>query len=102
MVNNNTTTSASKDSNDDEYFIAEICVSIDDLCRQNKTLEDNVHHIQQCQQGTNMVEELEVLDPQPLSDKIWEASVLEKINFPSLAKFDRCIIPYEHVASFNV
>lgn len=102
MVNKKTTASASKDSNDDEYFIAEICVSIYDLCRQNKTLEDNVQHIQQCQQGTNMVEELEVLYPQPLSDKIWEASVLEKFKFPSLAKFDRCIIPYEHVASINV
>lgn len=37
--------------------------SMDDLRYQNQALEDNVPHIKKCQQGTNMMDELEVLDP---------------------------------------
>lgn len=48
-----------------------------------------------------MVDEFEVLDPQLLSEEIWEASVSRNFKPPSLAKFDGCSDPYKHVASIN-
>ena len=74
MVNKKVTTLANSESNDDEDDMAEMCVAMDDLRRQNKILEDNVFHIQQCQQEDDPIEEIEILDPQPLSDEIQRGS----------------------------
>lgn len=60
-------------------------IAKNDLHCQTQTLEDNLLHIQQRQQETNMVDELEVLDPQSLSDEIWQTPILENFNPPSLA-----------------
>lgn len=48
-----------------------------------------------------MVDELEVLDPQPLSNEIWETLVSQSFKPPSLANFDEHNDPYEHMASIN-
>lgn len=48
---------------------------MDDLHIHNQTLEDNILHIQHRQHDTNMMGELEVLDPQPLLYEIWEVLV---------------------------
>lgn len=71
------------------------------VSRYNQTLEDCVFHIQQFQQETNMINELNAFDPQPLLDDIWKESLLENFKPPSLAKFDECSDPYKHVTSIN-
>lgn len=45
---------------------------------------------------------MEVLDPRPLSDEIWEEFVPIGFKPPSLAKFDGRKDPYKHVASINI
>lgn len=49
----------------------EMCVAMDDLCRQNQALEDDVFHIKQHQQGIDPADEVKMLYPQPLSNKIY-------------------------------
>lgn len=44
---------------------------------------------------------MEVLDPQPFLDKIWEATIHEGFKLPYLAKFDGCSGSYEHVSSIK-
>lgn len=44
---------------------------------------------------------MEVMDPQPLSNKVWEVCVLKRFKPLSLGKFDGCSDSYEHVASIN-
>lgn len=44
---------------------------------------------------------MEVLDPQPLSYNISEVHVPEGLKPPSLAMFDGCSDPYEHVTSIK-
>ena len=45
------------------------------------------------------MDHLEALDPQSLSNKIWETQVPENFNPSLFAKFNGCNDPYEHVAS---
>lgn len=45
------------------------------------------------------LEEMELLDPYPLSDEIWGEHIHEGFKPPSFAKFDRRSDPFEHVAS---
>lgn len=52
--------------------MVEMWAANDDLHRQNQTLKDNVIHIQQRQHEINPPEDVEISDPHPLSDKIWE------------------------------
>lgn len=61
---------------------------MDDFPRHNQIMKDNILHIQQRQQETDMVDGLEILDPELLSDEIWETPVPENFKLPSLAKFD--------------
>lgn len=42
------------------------------LHRQNQTLEDNTINIQQRHQEATPTEDMEMLDPQTLSNEIWE------------------------------
>lgn len=44
---------------------------------------------------------MEVLDPKPLSDEIWEVLVPGRFKPPSLTKFNEHNEPYEHVTSIN-
>lgn len=101
MVNKKKSTPTSKESDDEESGIAEMCAAMDNLCCQNQTLEENVIRIQQCQQETDLVVELEILDPQPLSDEMYEAPIHENFKPPSLAKLDGRVDPYEHVDFIN-
>lgn len=50
----------------DANAMAEMCAAIDELCRHNKTLENNVLNIWQRQQETKPLEDMEVMDPHPL------------------------------------
>lgn len=75
MVNKKATTSVYKESNDEESFTVEICAAMNDLRHHNQSLEGNIPHIHKLQKETDMVDELEVLDPQPLLDETWEVSV---------------------------
>lgn len=43
--------------------IAEMRDAMEKLCRQNQNLEDNILNIQQRQQKTTPIEEMEVFDP---------------------------------------
>lgn len=63
MVNRKTITLICKESDNEESDMEEMRASMDDLRRQNRTLEDNVHHIQQPHQEVDMVEVFEALDP---------------------------------------
>lgn len=74
---------------------------MDELQCHNRTLEDNVHNIRQCQQKVNPPEEVELLDLYPLSKQIRGANVSEGFKLPSLSMFDGHNNPYEHVASIN-
>lgn len=56
MVNKKITTLVSDDPDGEESVITEMCAAMDDLQRQNQTLEENVHHIPQRHQTNNMVE----------------------------------------------
>lgn len=78
------------------------CVHMDELCRQNQILEANVHNIQQHQHKATSIKEMEVLDHQPLLDKLWEALVPKGFKPPSLVKFDGCSDTYEHVTSITI
>lgn len=49
-----------------------------------------------------MVHKLEALDPQSLSDEIWEVPVLENFKPPLLAKIDGNNDSYDHVASITL
>lgn len=60
------------------------------LCRYNKTLQDNILHLQQQRQHeVYQSKGIEILDFQPLSDEIWDASVPHNLKPPSLVTFDR-------------
>lgn len=50
-----------------------MCAAVDELCRQNQTLNNNVINIQQRQQEATPTKEGEMLDPLPLSDEKREA-----------------------------
>lgn len=65
------------------------------------SLLHNVLNIQQCRQEVT-IEETDELDPQPLTDEIWEAPISEGFKPFSLAKFAGCSNPYEHIASINI
>lgn len=45
MVNKWVETPSNNSSDCDEDFIEEMCATMDDLCHQNQSLEDNVLHI---------------------------------------------------------
>lgn len=45
---------------------------------------------------------MEVLDPRPISNDIWEAHVPEGFKPPSLVKFDRGSDPYKYAAFINI
>lgn len=49
--------------------MVEMCAAMDELRHQNQTLEENVINIRQHHQETNPLEEMEILDPSPLSGK---------------------------------
>lgn len=74
---------------------------MDELHNKNQSLEDNIQNIKQHQQEAIPIEEMEVLDHQPLSDKICEAFVSEGFKPSTLVKFDAHGDPYKHVASIN-
>lgn len=59
MVSKNATTPTCEELSGERSDIADMRADIDDLQRQNQTLEDNVHLLQ----GVDMVEKLEALDP---------------------------------------
>lgn len=59
MVSKNVTTPTYEELSGERSDIEDMCADIDDLQRQNQTLEDNVHLLQ----GVNMVDKLEALDP---------------------------------------
>lgn len=48
-----------------------------------------------------MLDELEVLDSQPLSYEIWETPVPKNLKLPPLVKFDGCNNTFEHAAFIN-
>lgn len=72
-----------------------------ELRRQNQILEDNVLNIQQRQQETGILEEMEVVDPLSLLDEIWVAPIPEGFKPPYLGKFDGYNDLYAHVSSIN-
>lgn len=59
MVSKNATTPTYEELSGERSDIADMRADIDDLQRQNQTLEDNVHLLQ----GVDMVDKLEALDP---------------------------------------
>lgn len=46
----------------EESVMAEMRTTMDDLCRQNQTLEDKVFHIKQRQWEDNPIEKVEILN----------------------------------------
>lgn len=88
-------TSISGDTN----VLTDMHAAMNGPCHQNQTLENNILNIRQRQQESSPPKEMEALDPQSLSDVIWEAQVLEGIKSPSFARSDGRTDPYEHVAS---
>lgn len=76
MVNKKAATLVCEEFDGEESLTVQICAAMDDLRHHNQTLEDNIPHIHKHQKQTNTMDELEVLDPQPLSNETWEVSVL--------------------------
>lgn len=54
---------ANKSSGSNQDFMAKMRAIMDDLCRQNQTLENNFLHIQKRQQESDLPEETKVLKP---------------------------------------
>lgn len=73
--------------------------SVDELRFQNQTLDENVHNIIQRQHDSNPPKEMEVLNPHPHSDEIWETPLYERLKPLSLDKFDGRSESYKHVTS---
>lgn len=80
---------------DNVKALTEMCAAMDELRHHKQTLEDDVHKIIQSQQKFNPLEQMKLLDHQPLSCEIWWAHVLEGFKPPSLAKFDGRSNPYK-------
>lgn len=75
--------------------------AMDESRHQNQTLNDNVLNIQQRQHEATHTEEMEVPNPYPISDEIWETPFPEGFKPPSLVKFDESSDLYKHVTSGN-
>lgn len=78
--------------------MTKMCAAIDEMCRQNQDLGDNVLKIQQHQQEATPRGDWGVGSP-TLLDEIWEESISDGFKPLSFAKFDGHSDPYEHVAS---
>lgn len=74
---------------------------IDELCPHNDTLHDSAQQLQlQSQADTNPLED-EPLEPQPLSQDIWDDAVQENFRSPSLATYDGKMDHWEHVIAIS-
>lgn len=104
MVNRRASTLTLEDTigSGDADALTKMRATIDKLRHHNQTFEDNDYNIRQCQQESNLTEEMEFFGPQLLSYDIWGALVLEDFKPPSLTKFDGRRDPYEYVASINI
>lgn len=67
------TTLEGTSNNGDVDAMTEMHATMDELRHHNQTLEDDVHNIRQRQQKPNPPKEMELLDPQSLSNDIWGA-----------------------------
>src|ERR1044072_6332856 len=81
--------------------LTQLLAMIDDLRQYNETLQDNVQALQL--RGLDEVDEHETepLEPQPLSQAIWEDAVPENFKPAVLASYDGKSDPQEHIVSVN-
>lgn len=65
MVNMRSLSSMPESTNisGDVYALAETHASMDELCRHNQTLKDDIHNIIERQHESNPLEDMELLDP---------------------------------------
>ena len=91
----------SQTSPTDPPDLTQLLAMIDDLRQHNETLQDNVQALQL--RGLDEVDEHETepLEPQPLSQAIWEDAVPENFKPPVLASYDGKSDPQEHIISVN-
>src|ERR1044072_3008718 len=81
--------------------LTQLLAMIDDLRQHNDTLQDNVQALQQRILDKTEDQEAELLEPQPLSQAIWEYLVPENFKPPILATYDRKSDTQEHIILVN-
>src|ERR1051325_8062298 len=81
--------------------LAQLLAMIDDLHQHNDTLQDSVQALQQRSLDETEDQEAELLEPQPLSQALWEDVVPENFKPLILAMYDRKYDPQKHIISVN-
>ena len=80
--------------------MAHLLAMVEALREQNEILQDSLN-ILQLQSIEDGEQEMDILEPQPLSQVIWDNQVLENFKLLSLTSFDGKTDPLEHIISIN-
>src|ERR1051325_7567974 len=81
--------------------LTQLLAMIDDLRQHNETLQDNVQALQLKSLDEAEEQEAEPLEPQPLSQAIWEDAFPDNFKPPVLASYDGKTDPQEHIIAVN-
>lgn len=91
------------DNQTDREVMTTMKLQIKQLLQKNEAMQASMTAIQQQQHEQDELhrEDVDELDPQPLSMDIWNAPVPENLKSLSLLSFDGKSDPVEHATTFN-